>query len=212
MRLLLLFFVGVCAFSQEVAEIPYDLVYSLAVKFGPDSVAIRQIIPTDDFAVNLTHDGVVIEPILVQENKFITFKMMPEHVGKNYFLTTNQPKNSMTLSVITEHIDFSKLVGQGGVFPADQFRKYFAKNRAIIKELAETLKVKDNGMVNITFVSRNYKIFSATLDGKEYRTENGCLDIPVKESDFDASLDLVFDKADINFVSSSAIEASHEAP
>lgn len=212
MRLLLLFFVGVCAFSQEVAEIPYDLVYSLAVKFGPDSVAIRQINPTDDFAVNLTHDGVVIEPILVQENKFIAFKMTPEHVGKNYFLTTNQPKNSMTLSVITEHIDFSKLVGQGGVFAVDQFQKYFKKNREMIKELAKMLKVEDNGSVNVTFVARNYKKFSATLNGKEFRTENGNLDIPIFESDFNASLNVVFDKADINFVSSPAIEASHEAP
>ena len=166
MKLLLLFFFGVFAFSQEVAEIPYDLVYSLAVKFGSDSVAIRQIIPTDDFAVNLTHDGVVIEPILIQENKFIKFEMKPEHAGKNYFLTTNQPKNSMTLSVITEHIDFSKMVGQGGVFAVDQFKKYFTKNREVIKELADTLKIKDNGSVNLTFVARNYKAFSATVNGK----------------------------------------------
>ena len=91
-------------------------------------------------------------------------------------------------------------------------KKYFTKNREVIKELADTLKIKDNGSVNLTFVARNYKTFSATVNGKEFRTENGCLDIPMIESDFDASLDLVFDKADINFVSSAAIEASHEAP
>ena len=78
--------------ASEFAEIPYDVVCKLALKYGEKSVRIFQKQPTDDFSIGIYLGDREIKPLVVNSSKYVKIQLKSDDLGKGYTLVTNQKK------------------------------------------------------------------------------------------------------------------------
>lgn len=196
---ILLFFLSTTLYGVEKASISYDLIFSLAEKYGVNSIKLRQIIPTDDFETNVELNGQIIEPVAIDSFKYVKFQLKREYCNKGYMFVSNQPKGSMRMDVITNVINFETQIRNDNEFPVDQFKQLYTSNLMTINNILSTTDGKNEKPLIITFNSINYLKFSAKVDGDVYATENGSLEISLSKDLFDKGIKIVFDKTDIKF-------------